>query len=195
MMEYAPDKTNSLGWYRSQLGRANNRYRTMEFAQPRVLRSGEILSSGWKIYETPRDEASGVSLLFQEGRPERLIPPRLPLQLHGDVPGVLPQDLHVGDILQTGCVVLEPPYPVGQRHPNDQQDIAVGLSGGQRVQTTMTPNDVELAVFGTIDDLGDADDLLTQIVAEKLSQLRQRALHALAEHALFEAMIKHGRPE
>lgn len=207
MIKYAPDKTNSLGWYHAHLGCANNRYRTMVFSQPRAIRQGEELSNGWKEYGDPYDDATnGIRLEFIGDHPDRYISPRLPLQLLAfkpgnapddppeKLPGVLPQDLRVGDILQTGCVVLEPPRPVIESiRPNGQPEIAVSLSGGQRPQTTAAPDDIELAVFGTIDHLGTTDDLLTRIVAEKLAQMRKSVLHSLAEHALFEAMIVRGR--
>lgn len=208
MMEYAPGAYNSLEQYHKDMDLPRNHYRTMEFAQPRDLQPGEELSNGWKIYEKPYASEFGISLMFQDDRPKRYISPRLPLQLKAFRPsdnpgeplvkitGVLPQDLQVGDILQTGCVVVAPSGPAAvSRRPNSQTEVVVNLSGGQAVQGTGVPDDIELAVFGTIKDLRDADDLLTRIVSEKLSHMRTKVLYSLADYSLFLEMIKLGRPE
>lgn len=208
IMKYAPGAYNSLEQYYEDRELPRNHYRTMEFAQPRDLQPGEELSNGWKIYQRPRATEYGISLLFQDDRPERYISPRLPLQLKAFRPsdspdeplvkltGVLPQDLQVGDILQTGCVVVAPSEPAApSRRPNGQTEVVINLSGGQAVQGTGVPDDIELAVFGTIKDLQGADDLLTRIVSEKLSHMRPKVLYSLTDHALFLDMIKLGRPE
>ncbi len=184
---------NSFERYRYSQHRSDNQYRTETFSQPRAIRSGDKLANEWVVRGEgePFTDIHGLSLLFN-GHPKRYVPARLPLQLRSidEIHGVLPQDLSVGDVLQTGCIVLEPPHPTdGSTRPTDQHDVVLNLSGGQRLQAVATPDDLELAVYGTVEDLGDADDPFTQLVVEKLSHLRARTLQSLADHALFETVL------
>lgn len=189
-MDTELSRYHSFESYRYNQHTSVNQYRTAEFSQPRALRDDDKLSNSWVVSGKPyEDHTDGLSLLFR-GRPKRYVPVRLPLQLLGAKRGVLPQDLQAGDVLQTGCTVLEPPVQTGSSNrPTDQRDVIVSLSGGQRIQTVAAPDDLELAVYGTVDDLGAADDPFTQLAVEKLRHLRVRALRSLADHALFEAML------
>lgn len=157
-----------------------NERRGETYAQPLTLKRGDELANGWQLRHDTINTIDGASILFR-GNMKRYVPQRLPLQLgHAAVAeGVLPYDLHVGDVLQTGDVILAEPEEIETDLPfsdtEDQYNTRIYLSGGQRPQAIETPSDLYLARFGTLDDLS-PDAALTYTVATKLKYLRRSLL-------------------
>ncbi|GEM_PF-6865272 len=163
----------------SVVGSNQNIDRGDTYSQPMALKKNDELSGGQRLIHDPRNTNDGVSILLKDDR-KRYVPLRLALQL-GDVTenAVLPQDLRVGDVLQTGCVVLAESVELTGEGPycdtNDQFNVRISLSGGQRPQTIATPSDLYLARFGTLDDLR-PDSAMTYITLSKLRHLRRSLL-------------------
>lgn len=162
-----------------------------DFAQPMALKKNDVLANGQKLINDPRNTNDGVSIIFKNNN-KRYIPVRLPLQLGRSARnGVLPQDLQVGDILQTGCVVLaEPTETTGEKpyaDTDDQYNIGISLSGGQRPQVIATPEDLYLARFGTLRDLEQAQHQKLMLKAAlRLSHLKRNILErALGDYPIF----------
>lgn len=122
--------------------------RGSDFAQPRTLTNGDVLSNGWQVDGEPsRAVNSSVGIHFTNGL-TRIVAPRLPLQLQSDRKGILPSQLKIGQILQTGCVVLDNPKPIGpvEWHGN-QEEVGIDITGGWKGHQFGAPTDLELAVF------------------------------------------------
>jgi hypothetical protein len=76
------------------------------------------------------------------------VAPRLALQLKSDKPGVLPGQLRIGHILQTGCVILDNPKPLGPiEWHGGQAEVEIMITGGWEGHNIGVPQDIELAVF------------------------------------------------
>lgn len=146
---YVDKKSYNLDEYINRHGDGSNRYRSETFAQPRTLVDGDILSNGWQVRgDTFTGYNSSVGINFTNGV-SRIVAPRLPLQLMTDASqGVSPERLRVGRILQTGCVMLDNPKPLGAVacHQN-QVEIALRLTGGRTGHTVGVPIELELAVY------------------------------------------------
>lgn len=129
-------------------GDCSNLYRGEDFAQPRTLTHGDVLSNGWQVAGKPLEgHNSSTQINFTNGF-SRIIAPRLPLQLKSDKQGILPGQLRVGQILQTGCVVLDNPRPIGPvEWRNGQHEVEVNLTGGWEGHNVGVPYDIELAVL------------------------------------------------
>ena len=163
-----------------------NEQREEAYAQPLALKRDDELANGWQLRHDTINTIDGASILFR-GNMKRYVPQRLPLQLgHTAIAegmGVLPYDLRVGDVLQTGDVVLAEPEKIETDLPfsdtKDQYNTRIYLSGGQRPQPVATPSDLHLARFGTLNDLP-PDAAFTRIVMDKLKYLR----HSLLEKSL-----------
>lgn len=169
---YFGKKPYGLETYIEHHGDGSNLYRTETFAQPRALEHGDILSNGWQVEGETFDAFNGgVGVNFHNGMSRR-IPARLPLQLLGDLPGTLPMDLRVGQILQTGCVVLEPSY-LSESDPRSfpkQVEAAITLTGGAYGADIGVPVDLEIA---TIDEVypPNADTILGAFAIEKVIKM------------------------
>ncbi|HVC35871.1 MAG TPA: hypothetical protein VNE40_00285 [Candidatus Dormibacteraeota bacterium] len=130
-------------------GDGSNMLRSEDFAQPRALTQGDILSNGWEVSGKPfLAFNSSTGLHFTNGL-TRIVAPRIPLQLRSDRAGYLPEQLRIGQILQTGCVVLDTPKPIGPvEWHNGQDELELKLTGGFVGHEVGVPYDLELAVFG-----------------------------------------------
>lgn len=118
-----------------------------DFAQPRALVRGDVLSNGWEVHESYVAMNSNPALVFTNGI-TRVVAPRLPLQLKSERSGVLPGQLRIGQILQTSCVVLEAPKPIGpSRWYGNQNEIELTLTGGLSGHRVGVPDDIELSLF------------------------------------------------
>lgn len=146
---YFGTKPYGLETFIEHSGDGSNLYRGETFTQPRALEHGDVLSNGWQVDgETFEAFNGGVGVNFTNGISRR-VPARLPLQLMSETPGVLPMDLRVGQILQTGCVILEPSY-LSVSDPRSyprQEEAAVTLTGGTYGGTISVPVDLEIATF------------------------------------------------
>ena len=145
---YTGTQPYDLDTYIARHGDGTNLYRGEDFAQPQALHDGDTLSNGWQIAGKPfRAANSSVGLNFTNGK-TRIVAPRLPLQLNSDRTGLLPGQLAVGQILETGCVVLAEPVAIGSvEWHNGQQEVKVELTGGWEGHKVGAPDDLPLAVF------------------------------------------------
>lgn len=129
-------------------GDGSNMLRGEDFAQPQALSHGDVLSNGWKVSGKPfLAFNSSTGLHFTNGI-TRIVAPRLPLQLKSDRSGFLPGQLRVGQILQTGCVLLETPRLIGPvEFHNGQEEVELKLTGGFVGHEVGVAYDLELSVF------------------------------------------------
>lgn len=124
-------------------------YRGEGFGQPRTLVPGDMLASGHEIAEEWLEGGNGgVCLIFADGT-RRVVPARIPLSLSGGEPGKRPLDLIVGDILETGDVVLDPPRELDAEDPGfegGRYEVEVVLTGGASGHSVSMPRDLFVAV-------------------------------------------------
>lgn len=145
---YFGTKPYDLEGYIRHHGDGSNMFRGKDFAQPRTLRDGDILSNGWRVVGEPEQGFNDSGLITFSNGLSRVIAPRLPLQLMSGGRGVLPGELRIGQILQTGCVILDTPKPLGSVERHDGQDeVEIDITGGWEGHTVGVPSDIELAVF------------------------------------------------
>lgn len=132
-------------------GNGINMYRGEDFGQPLALHEGDVLSNGWTVIGKPHEGFNGgIVLRFSTGR-ERTVPGRIPLQLKSDQEGILPADLQIGHILQTGCVVLDHPRELGMLGwHGTQNEVGVKLTGGLDGAEIGLPSDLAIAVFDEV---------------------------------------------
>lgn len=128
-----------------------NMYRGESFGQPRTLIPGDVLANGLEISEEWSEEGNGgVGLHFTDGT-QRVVAARVPLLLAGGESGKYPLNLEVGDILETGCVVLAPPRefdPEDPEHEDNRREVEVALTGGLSGHTIGIPKDLVVALHG-----------------------------------------------
>jgi hypothetical protein len=148
---YSDKKSYGLNEYLRRHGDSSNRYRTETFAQPRALVDGDTLSNGWQVSGNTFVGYNGkVGVNFTNGH-SRLVASRLALQLAGNEGGILPERLRIGQILQTGCVVLgNPTRPNTVDEYTNQDEITIPLTGGRTGHNVNAPADLELAVFDEV---------------------------------------------
>lgn len=145
---YFGNKPYGLEGYIKNHGDGSNMYRGEDFGQPRTLHHGDTLANGMIIVGKPFvGHNSSIGLNFSNGE-HRLVPARIPLQLQSEKTGVYPTELHVGHILQTGCVILDEPKEIGSVEWHDDQDeVELKLTGGWEGHEISVPSDLAIAVF------------------------------------------------
>jgi|GEM_PF-2671850 hypothetical protein len=147
---YFGTKPYDLAGHIEHYGSGVNMYRGEDFAQPSALQDGDILANGLVISGKPYIAFnSSIGLDFANGS-HRIVAPRIPLQLQSErTRGVLPAELTVGQILQTGDVVLSKPKPIGPVEWHDNQDeTEIHLTGGWYGHEVGVASDLPIAVFG-----------------------------------------------
>ncbi|MDB5180321.1 MAG: hypothetical protein JWO54_79 [Candidatus Saccharibacteria bacterium] len=130
-------------------GNGNNMYRGETFGQPRTLKPGDVLANGLKIAEEHTQEANGgVGLYFTDGT-NRIIAARVPLLLEGGTSGKYPIDLEVGDIFESGSVVLAPTVALNVDDPRyvaNRSEVKVVITGGFSGHPIEMPSDLIVAL-------------------------------------------------
>lgn len=145
---YFGTKPYGLEEYMQYHGDGSNLYRRPFFGQPRTLREGDVLANGLVVGAQPFEGSNGSIVLNFTNGSRRLVAARLPLQLQSDEPGVLPAQLHIGQILRTGDVVLSKPQPLDPVEWHDYQDeIEIHITGGRYGHKIGVPSDMPLAVY------------------------------------------------
>lgn len=128
-----------------------NMYRGETFGQPRTLNSGDVLANGLELVCGWSEEGNGgVGLHFTDGT-KRVVAARIPLLLRGGTSGKYPSDLEVGDIFETGCVVLAPPAELDIEDPDfesNRSEVDVTITGGLSGATIGMPKDLMVALHG-----------------------------------------------
>ncbi len=117
-------------------------------------------------------QVGGVRVNF-DTREKRVVPGRIPLRLMSEVPGVPPKELKIGQVLESGCVVLDNPRHVGnnpERH--NQDEVGVALTHYKNGGFITMPSDLEVAVWGNLEDL-DSSNMFGKFVLERLALLRR----------------------
>lgn len=147
---YFSNEPYDLGGHIKYHGSGYNLYRGEDFAQPRALKVGDVLSNGWTIVDDSRESYNGgVEVRFDRWVTRR-IAARLPLQLQSERPGVLPMDLQVGQIFQTGDVILDEPRPLTAEETEyfgrGLESVSILLTGGREGHRLAVHSDIELAV-------------------------------------------------
>ncbi len=160
--------------YIEHYGDGSNMLRGQDFAQPRTLVPGDELANGWVVGEKLSGFSSSVGVRFMNGE-VRVVAPRIPLQLKGGAEGVYPGDLRTGQILQTGCVVLDAPVPVDpvQWHA-DQEEVALKLTGGFKGHDVRVATDLPLAVYSEMYPPGPSS-LLGAFTMDNVMRMDQEA--------------------
>lgn len=158
-------------------GDGSNMYRAETFGQPRTLHSGDVLASGLEVIERPYDAGNGgVGLFFSDGS-KRCVPARIPLLLRGGTYGKLPMDLAVGDIFETGCVVLSEPgvYDVDDpRYEIGRHEVDINITGGFNGHRIGVPADLLIALHSEVYPPS-ADSILGAFVLERTLTMREVA--------------------
>lgn len=151
---YFGTKPYGLDGHIEHSGSGSNMYRGEDFAQPRALTDGDVLANGLIVVGQPYiafNSSPGIRL--SDGS-HRIVAPRLPLQLQSDIAnGVLPAELQIGQILQTGDVVLSEPKQigrVGRTEWHDDQEVTIHLTGGRDGHHVGVASDLPLAVFNEV---------------------------------------------
>jgi hypothetical protein len=88
-------------------GDGTNLLRMPNFAQPRALKVGDMLASGEFVTETGRRGYNGVILIRLDMSGWVELAPRLPIAIGCNGKLQLPAELHKGDKLATGCLVVK----------------------------------------------------------------------------------------
>lgn len=124
-------------------------YRTEVSSQPRALQTGDVLANGLELatawYEVGN---GGVGLGFTDGT-SRVVAARIPLLLKGGHFGKLPGELAVGDILETGDVVLAPSSPIDQDDvdwESSRHEVSITINGGLDGATIGVPEGLIIAL-------------------------------------------------
>lgn len=131
-------------------GSGTNMYRTAEFAQPKALKCGDRLATGLTVEREPQDTGNGGVEIFLTNRVRRIVAPRIPLQLESDRAVVLPIDMQVGTILETGEVVIKDPTVID---PNDinyslnRHEVCLTITGGIGGAPIGVPADLAIATY------------------------------------------------
>ncbi len=130
-------------------GDGSNMYRGEGFGQPRALRIGDVLANGLEVAKIPYEAGNGgVGLTFTD-RSSRRVPGRIPLLLENGERGKLPIDLSVGDIFETGCVVLANPGKLDINDPRYEQggsEVGITITGGLGGHSIEVPHDLVIAL-------------------------------------------------
>ncbi|HLB66353.1 MAG TPA: hypothetical protein VJJ78_02035 [Candidatus Saccharimonadales bacterium] len=146
---YLGTKPYGLEDYIRHHGDGSNMYRGETFGQPRTLHNGDVLANGLVVIEKPYEAGNGgVGLNFTDGS-RRRVPARIPLLLKGEAYGKLPIDLAVGDIFETGCVVLETPGKLDVDDPRYEQhesEVGITITGGFSGHSIRVPSDLVIAL-------------------------------------------------
>jgi len=148
---YFGTKPYGLEGYIENHGDGSNMYRGEAFGQPQTLSPGDVLANGLEIAGECTEEGNGgVGLHFTDGT-KRVVAARVPLLLAGGKSGKYPLDLEVGDIFETGCVVLAPPSEFDAEDPqfvDDRREVEVSITGGLSGHTIGIPKDLLVALHG-----------------------------------------------
>ena len=148
---YFGTKPYGLEGYIEHHGDGSNMYRGETFGQPQTLNPGDVLASGLEIAEHWSEEGNGgVGLHFTDGT-KRVVAARVPLLLANGTRGKNPFDLEVGDIFETGCVVLAPPSEVdleAHQFEGGRREIEVAITGGLSGHSIGMPKDLLVALHG-----------------------------------------------
>ena len=128
----------------------DNMYRGENFGQPRTLVPGDVLANGLEIAEKWSEGGNGgVVLRFTDGT-KRIVASRIPLLLQGGECGKYPLELEVGDIFETGCVVLESPSVIALEDPeyeDSRREVEVTITGGLSGHAVGIPKDLVVALY------------------------------------------------
>lgn len=167
-------------------------YRGENFGQPRTLVPGDVLANGLEIAEGWSEEGNGgVGLRFTDGT-QRVIAARVPLLLAGGEGGKYPLDLEVGDILETGCVVLAAPSEFDAEDPqfeDNRSEVEVSLTGGLSGHTIGIPKDLVVALHGETYPPS-VETRFGAYVVDKVLKMGARARRNLPQHGRLD-----GQPE
>lgn len=148
---YFGTKPYGLEGYIEHHGDGSNMYRGETFGQPQTLNPGDVLANGLEVAEHWSEEGNGgVGLHFTDGT-KRVVAARVPLLLANSTRGKYPVDLEVGDIFETGCVVLVPPSEVAADTPRfegSRREIEVAITGGLNGHSIDMPKDLMVALHG-----------------------------------------------
>ncbi len=146
---YFGTKPYGLEGYLEHHGDGSNMYRGETFGQPRTLNPGDVLANGLEIAEHwSEEENGGVGLHFTDGK-KRVVAARVPLLLANGTLGKYPLDLEVGDIFETGCVVLAPPTEVEAGNPqfvDNRREVELAITGGLSGHSIGMPKDLVVAL-------------------------------------------------
>jgi hypothetical protein len=176
---YFGTKPYGLEGYIEHHGDGSNMYRGEDFGQPRTMHDGDVLANGWTIVGEPIEGANGSVVLSFSNGAHRFVPGRVALQLESERPGVLPAGLATGQILETGCVILDEPRLVGAVDWHDGQDeVELRLTGGLLGHEITVPSDLPLAVFDEVYPPS-TDTLLGAFASEQVLSMRAVARHNL----------------
>jgi hypothetical protein len=147
---YFNDQSYGLEGYLENHGNGSNLYRGENFGQPRTLIPGDVLANGLEIAKEWSEEGDGgVGLHFTNGT-KRVVAARVPLLLAGGEYGKYPIDLEVGDIFETGSVVLEQPNEYNTEDPqfeDSRREVELKLTGGFNGHKIGMPKDIVVALY------------------------------------------------
>ncbi len=143
----------NLEGYIENFGDGSNMYRSDTFGQPRTLVAGDVLANGLELAGKPTDASNGGILLpFTDGI-NRRVAARIPLLFEGGTTGKLPNYLVVGDIFETGCVVLDTKGELvkdNPRYKDHAYEVGLVISGGLNGHQIEVPNDLIIALHDEI---------------------------------------------
>ena len=146
---YFGTKPYGIEVYIENYGDGSNMLRSETFGQPRTLSPGDVLANGLEIAQNWSEEGNGrVGLHFTDGI-KRIVAARIPLLLAGGTSGKSPLDLEVGDIFETGCVVLANPSQLDVRDPfyrENESEIGLTLPVGRLGRLIGVPKDLVIAL-------------------------------------------------
>jgi hypothetical protein len=140
-------QTYGLERHIEYIGGGTNLFRTEHFAQPKALQPGDELASGHKVWEVGESYNGGVLLKLDDFQ-NLTVPSRIPLLLAGGENGKLPLELEVGDILETGEVVLDGPTQFESDHArfrSDKKRAGITITGGSNGVTLSVHRDLIIA--------------------------------------------------
>ncbi|HUC95726.1 MAG TPA: hypothetical protein VMR76_02075 [Candidatus Saccharimonadia bacterium] len=147
---YFGSELYGLESYIEHHGDGSNMYRTDEFGQPHTLRPGDVLATGLEIARFPFDAGNGGVGLRMDDSSERVVAARIPLQFLCDRPITLPAGLQVGNILETGCVVLSKPSRITEESEyfkRNRHEVQLNLTGGFNGHSIEVPEDLAIAIL------------------------------------------------
>ncbi len=180
---FYPKEPYGIETYYEHYDDGSNLLREDTYAQPLTLKEDDLLSNIWKLAANPETRTNVGAELHFTNKKLRIVPPRIPLQLLSETRGVLPENLQIGDVLQTGCVVLDEPQPVEpDPERENQHDTHVLLPSGSRGSWIRIPSDLEVAVHGHMETL-DFDSKFGQFVLSRLKDLKPNVTKKLGNTA------------
>lgn len=143
--------------YFSGDGSGDNLLRSGRIAQPRTLRDGDILATGYAVVGKPRvGFNSSILICLTLGMYDVRwvsLPPRIPIALEAEEDGTvykrnyaLPAELECGDIIGNGDEVLSKPQWCCD------EGVMLRLTGGAEGHTIWVPDIVPIAILTEVDN-------------------------------------------